>query len=126
MMVKWRGKLRHLVHYIILKNNTMIAIARNILGESVPVLQPDTTNMFAIDGSIAHAESAKLPTGIYRLAVRESTDDLGVMVAISLAGTSATTAAGMWMPQGSVEYVVLEEGSIISVIDGKVNVTPFK
>jgi hypothetical protein len=104
----------------------MIPIARNTLGESLPVLTPNTAGMFAIDGSVAHASSAKLSHGIYRLAVRESTTDLGVMVKITLTGDAATTTAGMWMAQGSVEYFILQEGSIIDIIDGKLNVTPMQ
>jgi hypothetical protein len=103
----------------------MIPIAKNINGESLPILTPDTTKMFYIDGSVANAKCAPLNSGIYRIAVRESTSDLGVMVKITLNGDSATTTSGMWMAQGSVEYFVLQEGSIIDVIDGKLNVTPF-
>lgn len=103
----------------------MIPIARNIAGESLPILTPDTTKMIVIDGSIAHAQCSPLNSGIYRIVVRESTSDLGAMVKITLNGDSATTTSGMWMAQGSVEYFVLQEGSIIDVIDAKLNVTPF-
>ena len=103
----------------------MIPIARNTIGESLPVLVPDTTRMFLVDGSIAHAESGKLPQGIYRLAVKSSTDDAGLTIKITESGDTATTVAGMWMGQGSVEYVVIPEGYIISAIDGILNVTPF-
>lgn len=85
---------------------------------------PDTPNMFLIDGSIAHAESAKLKSGIYRLAVKSSTSDLGVTIKITSTGDSATTVAGMWMGQGSVEFIVIPDDYIISVIDGILNVTP--
>lgn len=101
----------------------MIPTSKNTLGENLPVLWPDTVNSFLVDGSIAHAESPKLKTGTYRIAVRSSTDDLGVMITITKAGTFATTVTGLWMPQGSVEYFTFDEGEIISVIDGNINVT---
>jgi hypothetical protein len=99
-------------------------IGRNSIGESLPVLTPKTESAFIVNGSIAHAESAKLEAGNYRIAVRLSTDNLGVMVLITLVGTSATTNTGMFMPHNSVEVFSLEEGSVISVIDGVINVTP--
>jgi hypothetical protein len=99
-------------------------IGRNSIGESLPVLTPKTGSAFIVNGSIAHAESAKLEAGNYRIAVRLSTDNLGVMVVITLVGTSATTSTGMFMPHNSVEVFALEEGSVISVIDGVLNVTP--
>jgi hypothetical protein len=104
----------------------MIPIAKNTLGESLPVLTPDTSKSFLVNGSIAHAESEKLPSGIYRISVRASTTNLGVMVKSTLDGDSATTSTGMFMAHNSTEYFVLEEGSILSVIDGIINVTPFR
>ena len=124
-MVRWRGRLRHLLHYITFNTITMIPIAKNILGESLPVLQADTVNSFLVDGSIAHAGSAKKKAGIYRLTVMSSTDDAGVMIQITQAGTSATVVSGMFLSQGGVEYVALADNDIIDVISGIVNVTPF-
>ena len=99
-------------------------IGKNSIGESLPILTPKTASAVLVDGSIAHAESAKLPSGNYRIAVRTSTDNLGVMITISLIGTSATTASGMFLPHNAIEVFALEEGSVISVIDGVINVTP--
>jgi len=98
-------------------------VAKNKRGESMPVMICDTDNMFNVDGSIAHAESAALPQGIYRIAVRQSTDDAGVMIQIA-AAPSATTSDGMFIPQGGVEYTLIEDGNSISVIDGVINVVP--
>ena len=101
-------------------------IPTNKNGESLPLLESVTSGSFIVDGSIAHAESAKLSQGTYRIAVRSSTGDLGVMVKITdTAADTATTTTGMWMAQGSVEYFPIAEGKHISVIDGKINVTPF-
>ena len=104
----------------------MIPIAKNIQGDVLPVLTPYTAGAFQVDGSIAHAEAAALPHGIYRISVRTSTGNAGVMIAISIAGTYATTTAGMFMAHNAAEYFILEEGSIISVIEGKISVCPFK
>ena len=104
----------------------MIPIARNAEGAILPVLTPYTAGAFQVDGSISYANSAKLPFGIYRISVRTSTGNAGVMMKITLTADSATTASGMFMAHNSTEYFVLEEGSIISVIDGKISVCPFK
>ena len=100
-------------------------IGKNSIGESLPILTPKTASFFTVDGSIAHAESAVLSIGNYRIAVRLSTDNLGVMIKI-YKGTAdyATTAAGMFLPHNSIEVFALEENSVISVIDGVINVTP--
>jgi hypothetical protein len=100
-------------------------IGRNSKGESLPILTPRTSGFFIVDGSNAHAESSPLSSGNYRVAVRVSTDNAGVMVTIYKTTTdNATTTHGMFMPHNSVEVFALEEGSIISVIDGTINVTP--
>lgn len=101
----------------------MIPIAKNTQGEVLGVLWPDTVNSFLVDGSGAHAESAPLKGGKYRIAVRVSTGDFGVMITITKAGTTATTATGMFMAHNSVEFFVLDKDEIISVIDGIINVT---
>jgi hypothetical protein len=98
-------------------------IAVNNKSESLPVLQTDTVHSFQVDGTAAHAESGKLPVGIYRIAVRTSVNDLGVMIMITAMGTLATTTTGMYMAQGVSEYFGIEDNDIISVIDGKINVT---
>jgi hypothetical protein len=100
-------------------------IGKNSIGETLPILTPKTASFFTVDGSIAHAESAALQVGNYRISVRTSTDSLGVMISI-YKGTAdyATTSHGMFMPHNSTEVFALEEGSIISVIDGIINVTP--
>jgi hypothetical protein len=101
-------------------------IPTNKAGESMPLLEAVTSGSFIVDGSIAHAESAKLPQGVYRIAVRSSTADAGVMLKITTdIANTATTTTGMFMAQGSTEYIPIPEGSYISVIDGKINVTPF-
>jgi hypothetical protein len=100
-------------------------IGKNSLGESLPILTPKTANAFLVNGSIAHAESNPLPSGIYRISVRTSTDNAGVMVKIyTTTVDTATTSTGMFMAHNSSEVFPLEEGSIISVIDGIINVTP--
>lgn len=99
-----------------------IAVNRN--GEVLPVLEPITSESFLIDGSIAHAESVILDEGIYRLSVRTSTDDAGVMISIG-ASASATTSTGMFLAHNNAEYFFISEGQRISVIDGIVNVTRF-
>lgn len=101
----------------------MIPTSKNTLGENLSVLWPDTVNSFLVDGSSAHAESPKLKGGTYRIAVRESTDNLGVMVTVTKAGTSATTTKGMFLAHNHTEYFVFDEDEIISVIDGIINVT---
>lgn len=122
-MVKRREKLRLLVHYIIFNINPMIPV--NKLGESLPLLTPNTTGVKIVDGTAAHAESAVLDQGIYRIAVESSVGDAGCHVTITLAGTGATILNGLFMANGLVEYFALEQGSIISVINGKLNVVPF-
>ena len=104
----------------------MIPIAKNVKGDVLPVLTPYTAGAFQVDGSSAHAESAVLAHGIYRLSVRSSTGNAGVMITITLAGTYATTTSGMFLAHNAAEYFILEEGSIISVIDGKISVCSFK
>lgn len=100
-------------------------IALNKQGESLPVLTPETTLLKIVDGTIAHAESAALIAGIYRIAVQSTVDDLGCHVAITTAGTGATVTTGLFMGNGCVEYFALPEGSIVSVINGKLNIVPF-
>lgn len=100
-------------------------IAKDREGNNLPILSPDYSVLQYIDGSNAHAEGAKLPAGIYRIAIVSSVDTGGVHLKISEAGTSATVANGIFMPHGSIEYFPLEEGSIISVIGGKINVVKF-
>lgn len=100
-------------------------LGKNSIGENLPVLTPKTANAFLINGSGAHAESPALQAGNYRLAVRASTDNLGVMVTVYKdTVANATTTTGMFMSHNITEVFALEEGSIISVIDGIVNVTP--
>lgn len=102
----------------------MIPIARNSIGESLPVLQPKTTLVQIVDGTLAHAPSSALPSGIYRIAVQSSVDSLGCHIAITTAGTGATITTGLFMGSGAIEYFALEEGSIVSVINGKINIVP--
>ena len=100
-------------------------IGKNSIGESLPILTPKTASAFLVDGSIAHAESARLPVGNYRIAVRLSTDNLGVMMKVYKDTVdTATTSTGMFLPHNAIEVFALEEGSVISVIDGVINVTP--
>ena len=104
----------------------MVYIAKNILGESLPVLQADTDNAVLINGTAGTATSLRLGAGIYRLSVRSSVSSLGVMVEITTdSSVTATTSTGMFMANNSVEYVVVEEGSYIVVIDGILNITKF-
>jgi len=100
-------------------------VAVNRLGDVLPVLEPLTSESFLVDGSVAHAESAIIPEGIYRISVRTSTDDAGVMVSIG-AAASATTNTGIFLAHNSAEYFFISEGQLISVIDGIINVTRFK
>ena len=100
-------------------------IGKNSIGESLPILTPKKASFFTVDGSIAHAESARLQAGNYRIAVRLSTDNLGVMIKIyNQTVDTATTTTGMFLPHNSIEVFALEENSVISVIDGVINVTP--
>ena len=100
-------------------------LGKNSIGETLPILTPKTASAFLVDGSIAHAESPRLPAGNYRIAVRLSTDNLGVMIKIyNQTVDTATTTTGMFLPHNAIEVFALEEGSIISVIDGTINVTP--
>ena len=100
-------------------------IAVNKAGESLPVLTPNTSGIKIVDGTAAHAESSSLDQGIYRIAVQSSVDDAGCHVAITAAGTGATILNGLFMGNGSVEYFALEQGSIVSVLNGKLNIIPF-
>jgi len=102
-------------------------IARNLEGESLPVLSPQTAGAALevnIDGTLAHASSGNLSGGVYRLAVVSSVDDAGMRVKINELGVtdSATITTGMFMPNASVEYFAIPEGSHISVINGYLNV----
>jgi hypothetical protein len=100
-------------------------LGKNSIGETLPILTPKTASAFLVDGSDSHGESAKLQAGNYRIAVRTSTGNAGVMVKIyTTTVDTATTSTGMFMPHNSSEVFPLEEGSIISVIDGIINVTP--
>ena len=103
----------------------MIAVNRQ--GDVLPVLSPVTAGSNAevnVDGTSAHAESIILSQGIYRLAVITSVDDAGLKAKINAAGVTdtATATTGMFMPNGCIEYVAIEEGSQISVINGNLNV----
>lgn len=105
-------------------------IARNLEGESLPVLSPITAGaalVVNIDGTLAHAESGNLEGGIYRLAVISSVDDLGLRVKVNAVGVTdtATETTGMFMGNGCVEYIAIPEGSHISVINGSLNVIKF-
>lgn len=101
----------------------MIPVNKN--GESLPILTPKTSGVIIVDGTAAHAESAPLEQGTYRLAVQSSVGDAGVHIAITTAGTAATITNGFFMGNGGVEYIGLDASSIISVINGKLNVCPF-
>lgn len=100
-------------------------IPKNKLGESLPVLTPNTLGLIIVDGTSAHAESAKLSEGIYRIAVQSTVDDAGCHIAITIAGTGATVTSGLFMGNGLVEYFALDANSIVSVINGKINIVPF-
>jgi hypothetical protein len=97
----------------------------NKRGETLPILTPNTLGLIIVDGTIAHAESAKLDEGIYRVAVQSTVDDAGCHIAITAAGTGATVTTGLFMGTGAIEYFGLEQGSIVSVINGKINIVPF-
>lgn len=94
----------------------------NRLGESLPIFNPITSNSIQLDGTAGHAESAALPEGNYRLAVKSSVNNAGVMVEISDTPV-VTTTTGMWLAQSWVEYFFIPEGSKISVINGLLNIT---
>ena len=49
----------------------------------------------------------------------------GTLFSVTTAGTAATATTGFFMGNGLVEYMFIEENYIISVLGGKLNVTPF-
>lgn len=98
-------------------------VAKNRMDESLPVLIAETSGAVIVDGTAAAAASTARIKGIYRIAVMTSNSSAGVTVQITTAGTAATLTTGMWIGHNAVEYVYCEEGSIISVINGKINIT---
>lgn len=99
--------------------------AVNREGESVAILTPKLSSIQIVDGTSGHAASTALEQGIYRIAVQSSASDAGCHIMISTTGTSATVANGIFMGNGLVEYYLLTAGSIIDVINGKINICQF-
>lgn len=98
-------------------------VAKNRMEESLPVLIAETSGAVIVDGSLAAAACSPRIKGIYRIAVMTSVSSAGANLQITIAGTVATAITGMWIGHNAVEYVYCEEGSIISVINGKINIT---
>lgn len=96
----------------------------NRKGESLPLLLPNTASAIVVDGTIAHAESAPLKAGVYRIAV-ESVVSGGVRIVITIAGTSATANTGFYLADASSEYIAIDDNMIVSVIGGKINICAF-
>ena len=96
-------------------------IAVNRSGEAIPVLTPLSAGGVLIDGTAAHAESSVLQSGIYRMVVETSAAD-DTHVYISTAGTAATASNGFYMPKGAIEYFFLDQASIVSVLNGILNI----
>lgn len=101
----------------------MIPVNRK--GESLPLLVPDFSTVAILDGTGAHAESAKLPEGVYRMAVESSVDGGGVHILTSAAGSSATASNGIFLGNYAYEYICVPEGHIVSVLGGKLNIAKF-
>lgn len=87
-------------------------------GNPVPVSGFGASN--DVNGTSAHAETAALDSGFYRLAV-VSSSGTGVRVLI---GTSPVAiATSTYMPTGLVETVYITNGNRISVLGGVLNYT---
>jgi len=99
-------------------------IAKNVIGESLPILTPNTLGVKIVDGTNAHAESTPFDEGKYRIAVQTTVGDVGCHIAITSTGDGATVTTGLFMGNGCVEYFLLATGSIVSVINGKINICP--
>jgi len=95
--------------------------ARSRKGESLPILSLDTVIYQTIDGTGAHAESTVLEPGKYRIGICESAAN-NAFINITTAGTAAEAEKGAYMPLGLVEYIYISVNSIISVVDGKLNI----
>lgn len=97
----------------------------NRKGESLPLMVAVTTSTIIVDGTSAHAESARLSQGIYRIAV-ESVASTGIHLAIiDEGGIAATITNSLYMANNTSEYFAIDEGKVLSVIGGKINVVKF-
>lgn len=95
--------------------------AKSREGESLPILSLDTTIYQTIDGTAGHDESTVLEPGKYRIGICESAAN-NAFINITSAGTAAEADKGAFMPLGLVEYIYIPVNSIISVVDGKLNI----
>jgi hypothetical protein len=98
-------------------------IAKDREGNSISVLMPDTSKSVTIDGTSVHAESAVLEAGMYRFSIVSSTGDAGVNISIGTDPT-AVSGEGIYMANNSTEYFYITSQQKVSVVTGKLNLTP--
>lgn len=99
----------------------MSETAKSRNGQDLPMLSLATAVYQTIDGTGGHAESSVLEPGKYRIVISESAGN-NAFINISEVGTAAETGKGAYMPLGLVEYIYIDANSIISVVDGILNI----
>lgn len=91
-------------------------------GNPVPVSFWDTANAQLIDGTSVHAESAVISATINKV-VRLAATTADVWIKIGTAPV-AVDQQGTWLGQSAEKEIAILAGDKISVIGGKLNITP--